>query len=164
MSSNIMSCKNLLIDGDFNLHIDNNPHLTKLFHDILSSFGLQQLVSFPTHAHDHTLNLLIASSARTCRSVFQSDRISDHFTVIGEVSFAVPTRTVRAFHKSVSYRNLKSIDLDAVRRDILTSDLIMCPADHAVDLANQYNSVLSSVLAKHVPLKSKHVSCRPDNQ
>ena len=54
--------------------------------------------------------------------------------------------------------SLRSIDLDAFRRDILNSDLIICPADNAVDLANQYNSVLSSILDKHAPLKSKRVS------
>ena len=68
-----------------------------------------------------------------------------------------------AYHKTISYRNLKSINLDAFRRDILNSDLIICPADNTVDLANQYNSLLSSILDKHAPLKSKRVSCRPDN-
>ena len=150
----------LLLTGDFNLHTDTSSHCTKVFHDILSSFDLQQLVSFPTHSHGHTLDLLIASSACTFRSVFQSDHISDHFTVIGVMSVLVPSP---AYHKTISYRNLKSINLDAFQCDILNSDLIICPAENAVDLANQYNSVLSSILDKHAPLKSKRVSCRPDN-
>ena len=91
--------------------------------------------------------------------VFQSDRISDRFTVIGVMSFLVPPP---ACHTTVSYRNLKSIDLDAFQSDTLNSDLIICPADNAVDLANQYSSVLSSIRDKHAPLKSKRVSCRPD--
>ena len=131
-----------------------------MFHDILSSFDLQQLVSFPTYSHGHTLALWIASSACTFRSVFQSDRISDHFTVIGVMLFLVPSP---AYHKTISYRNLKSTDLDAFRRDILNSDLIICPAENPVDLANQYNGVLSSILDKHALLKSKLVSCIPDD-
>ena len=160
LSSLTTTCLNLVITGDFNLHIDTSSRCTKVFHDILSSFDLQQLVSFPTHSHGHTLDLLIASSACTFRFVFQSDGISDHFTVIGVMSFLVPSP---AYHNTISYRNLKSIDLDAFRRDILNSDLIICPADNAVDLANQYNSVLSSIIDKYAPLKSKRVSCRPDN-
>ena len=105
-----------------------------MFHDILSSFNLQQLVSFPTHAHGHILDLVIVSSASTFRSVFQSDRISDHFTEIGVMSFLVPTF---AYQKTLSYRNLKSIDLDAFRHEVLNSDLIICPADDPVDLADQ---------------------------
>ena len=160
LSSLTTTCQNLVITDYFNLHIDTSSHCTKVFHNILSWFDLQQLVSFPTHSYGHTLDLLIASLACTFRSVFQSDHISDHFTVIGVMSFLVPSP---AYHKTISYCNLKSVDLDAFRRDILNSDLIICPADNAVDLANQYNSVLSSVLDKHAPLKSKRVSCRPDN-
>ena len=160
LSSLTTSGQNLVIIDYFNLYIDTNSHRTKVFHDILSSFDLQQLVSFPTHSHGHILDLLIASSTCTFRSIFQSDRTSDHFTVIGVMSFLVRTG---AYHKTISYRNLISIDLDAFRRDILNSDLIMCPADNVVDLANQYNNVCSSVLDKHAPLKSRHVSCRADN-
>ena len=76
------------------------------------------------------------------------------------MSFLVPTR---ADQKTISYCNLKVIDLDAFRRGTLNSDPIMCPADNAIDLANQYNSVLSSVLDKHAPLKFKRVPCSPDN-
>ena len=136
-------------------------------HTVLKCFTIffllliyNNLYPFPLILMVIPLDLLIASSACTFRSVFQSDRISDHFTVIGVMSFLVPSP---AYHKTISYRNLKSIDLDAFRRDILNSDLIICPADNAVDLANQYNSVLSSILDKHAPLKSKRVSCRPDN-
>ena len=82
--------KTWVITGDFSLHIDANPHRTKVFHDILSSFDLQQLVSFPTHAHGHTLDLLVASSACAFRYLFQSDRMSDHFTVIDVMSLPSP--------------------------------------------------------------------------
>ena len=110
LSSLTTTCQNLVITGDFNLHIDTSSRCTKVLHDILSSFDLQQLVSFPTHSHGHTLDHLIASSACTFRSVFQPDRISDHFTVIGVMSFLVPSP---AYHKTISYRNLKSINLAA---------------------------------------------------
>ena len=136
LSSLTTTSQNLIITGDFNFHIDTNSQCTKVFHDILSSLDLQQLASFPTHSHGHTLDLLITSSACTFRSVFQSDRTSDHFTVMGVMSFLVPSP---AYHKTISYRNLKSINLDAFRLDILNSDLIICPADNEVDLSNQYN-------------------------
>ena len=99
LSSLTTTYQNLVITGDFNLHIDTSSYCTKVFHDVLSSFDLQQLISFPTHSHGHTLDVLIVSSACTFRSVFRFARISDHFTVIGVMSFLVPSP---AYHKTIS--------------------------------------------------------------
>ena len=98
MLSALITCQSLVITGDFYLQIDTSSHCTEVFHDSLSSFDIQQLISFPTHSHGHTVDILIASSACTFRSVFQSDRISDHFTVIGVTSFLVPSL---AYHKTI---------------------------------------------------------------
>ena len=47
------------------------------------------------------LTFLIASSASIFRSVFQSDGISDHFTVIGVMSFLVPTLPIERLYHTV---------------------------------------------------------------
>jgi hypothetical protein len=154
------SPQDLIITGDFNLHVDVPSKQTDLFLEILSSFDLQQHVNFPTHIHSHSLDLLIASATCSFSSVFRSDRISDHFTVIAEMKLQVPARSE---HKTVTFRNLKAIDLDAFRRDIRNSDLLVNPADNATDLANQYNSELRSIMDRHAPVKSKRLYCRPEN-
>jgi len=56
----ILSKEHLAIVGDFNIRVDvpDNPDATK-FLDLIDSLGLQQHVDKPTHAHNHTLDLVI---------------------------------------------------------------------------------------------------------
>ena len=75
-----------LILGDFNSHLDIPSHHTETFTDILTSFGLLQHVNFPTHIHCHWLDLCITRSAsQIVSSIFPSDGLSDHLTVIPEL-------------------------------------------------------------------------------
>ena len=54
----------LLIVGDFNIHVDisNDVHAIKVL-DLLDSVGLQQHIKKPTHVHGHTLDLVITRSS-----------------------------------------------------------------------------------------------------
>jgi len=58
------SPSDLIITGDFNLHLDNPsaPYVSS-FLDILDTFGLTQHITFPTHESGHTLDLLITRSS-----------------------------------------------------------------------------------------------------
>ena len=150
----------LIVTGDFNLHIDVPSNQTETFLDILSSLDLQQHVDFPTHIHGHSLDLIIASSACSFSSVASSDRLSDHFAVVAEMEAEVPSRSDK---KTVTFRNLKTIDLDAFQQDIRNSDLHTNPACNATDLGDQYFSELRAILDRHAPLKTKQLSFRPEN-
>lgn len=150
----------LVVLGDFNLHVDTSSSQTSQFLDILASFDLQQNVDFPTHIHGHALDLIITSTALDLASVYSSDRISDHFTVIAEFNIPVQTQNER---KNIRYRNIKAINIDALMRDLRESKLIVDPFDKASDLANQYDDTLSTILNKHAPLITKKVSPKPPN-
>ena len=56
---------NLIILGDFNLHVNQvfNSEVIR-FNSILSSFGLSQLVDRPTHVAGNTLDLLITNQTQ----------------------------------------------------------------------------------------------------
>ncbi len=151
---------NLVILGDFNIHIDTPSSQTTNFLETLESFNLHQNVNFPTHILGHSLDLIITSSTCDLTSVVPSDRISDHFTVIAE--FNIPVQ-IRKDRKTINYRNIKSIDLSALKEDIQKSKLIVEPCGNASDLANQYNNTLASILNKHAPLIAKNVSPKPQN-
>jgi len=151
---------NMVVLGDFNLHVDSDSSQTAQFLDILSSFNLRQNVDFPTHIHGHTLDLIITSHDCHPIRVTRSDRISDHFSVIAEFDIAVPNRNDR---KMIHYRNIKSINIDAFKNDILHSELLVEPCTNASDLANQYNSTLASILNRHAPLMSRRASPKPTN-
>src|SRR2546425_7877856 len=62
----ISSLSELIITGDFNLHVDDpNSSFGSSFLSLLDIFGLSQLVPFPTHTAGHTLDLLIIRSSST---------------------------------------------------------------------------------------------------
>ena len=150
----------LIVIGDFNLHVDKPTNQTTVFLDLLSLFGLQQHVDFPTHIHGHPLDLIITSSKCSIASVTRSDRISDHFTVIAEVVARICSVGSR---KTISFRNLKSIDIGSFKCDILNSRLFRDPADNATDMASQYNKELRTILDQHAPIKNKQVTSKPAN-
>ena len=56
--------KNLLITGDFNVHInDQGDPDAQIFSDITSALGLNQHVNFSTHRAGNTLDLLLAKTS-----------------------------------------------------------------------------------------------------
>src|ERR1043165_9851810 len=78
----ISSPSELIITGDFNLHVDNpSEYYASQFLSLLQSFDLSQLVSCPTHKKmtpdqiEHTLDLLIT---RTSSNIFSNPLTSDH--------------------------------------------------------------------------------------
>ena len=52
---------NVVVMGDFNLHVDTSSSDVRQFVDILESFYLDQRVDFPTHIHNHSLDLTFFS-------------------------------------------------------------------------------------------------------
>ncbi|XP_046564276.1 uncharacterized protein LOC124273096 [Haliotis rubra] len=59
-----------------------------------------------------------------------------------------------------SCRNLKSIDNDEFRRDLVNSDLLQDPPNDVNQLAELYSSTLSSLLDKHAPSALKEIIVR----
>ena len=79
LESILLSKEQLLITGDFNIHIDaiDDPDSLKLL-DLLESVGLGQHVSQPTHVHRHTLDLIITrwSDQNFFASYFKINQLS----------------------------------------------------------------------------------------
>ena len=86
---------NVVVMGDFNLHVDTSSSDVRQFADILESFDLDQRLDFPTHIHGHSLDLMIFSKAFDVLSVSVSDKISDHFSVLADLNISrINSRTV----------------------------------------------------------------------
>ena len=86
--------------------------------------------------------------------------ISDHYLV--SCSLALPKKAFE--RKEVSYRKLKSIDLQELRDDISDSPLISAVHDAGHDLESLlalYNTTLIGLLDKHAPLKTRTITIRP---
>ena len=89
------------------------------------------------------------------------DNISDHFSVVADLN--VPRINSRTVPNTVRYRNLKAINIEAFKGEIMNSDLIKNPKGNVVDLAMQYHSVLSTLLDLHAPLITKCIHPKPPN-
>ena len=154
--------KDLVIMGDFNVHVDTNSSDSKQFSDILDSFDLSQHVDFPTHIYGHSLDLVISSPGCEVLSASVADRISDHFTVIADLNVDME-ESVSSSEKIIHFRNIKKINLATFKDDIRDSELIKNPCQNANALATQYVKILSGLLEKHAPLRTKKVVSKPPN-
>ena len=156
------SQSDILVAGDFNFHVDNlsDPDAKK-FLDCINSFGLQQLVTEPTHIKGHTLDLLFTNQPDPEKNwvtdvLIHPDMPSDHFgisCIIGQDKPAKRTKTIKS-------RKLKGIVIDDLRLDIESSSLVCTPADNLENMCSQYEEVLTQLLDKHAPIKSRTVTDR----
>jgi hypothetical protein len=111
---------------------------------------MEQHVRGPTHVAGHTLDVLITRDTDTIVSTIEvndpglsdSDgKISrDHFAVIFHIRAEKPA----PIRKTVTYRKLRSIDIESFRNDI-----------------KSLNNSLASLVDKHTPLLTKQVTLRP---
>ena len=89
------------------------------------------------------------------------ENYADHFTVLADLDIDIlPQRTEK---KTIKYRNIKAINIDSFKDDIHGSELLQNPRGGATELANQYDTVLRSLLDHHAPLLTKTISPKPPN-
>ncbi|PFX29714.1 putative RNA-directed DNA polymerase from transposon X-element [Stylophora pistillata] len=158
---NIVMCPEpLIIAGDFNFHMDLvHSNCAIRFKELLETFSLSQHVTMSTHISGHILDLIITRSTSDLilGPINVTLPISDHFFV--ECFIRFPSSSIST--KSVSYRRLKNIDIDAFKSDITSS--VLCSDTHwsnLGDLSKQYSSTLTEILDKHAPIKTKTLVTR----
>ena len=124
--------------------------------DLLASLGPKQHVVGPTHEGGHTLDLVITRQYdRVIKSAPMIDRfISDHAAVLCKFDSVKPCTAV----KEISYRQLKSVDMDALRADLTTCELCTNGFTDLDVMITCYNSTLSLLLDKYAPLRTKTVA------
>ena len=148
----------LLITGDFNIHVDTNTSTATKFKETLDIFDLKQHAVIPTHMDGHTLDLIISrdNDQLDIPKPTADTLISDHFSILSRVDFP----KTKHVHKTISYRNIRNVNITEFRRDINSSDLIINTATEIQNLVHQYNKCLSELLEKHVPMQMKKLSTK----
>ena len=109
----LTSYSNIIIAGDFNLHVYDKDNLdAQVFMDLLTAFGLQNHIDFPTHKSTHTLDLVISEciSHLVVKDSSPGQHLSDHTSVISHLSVDKPPLEV----KKCTYCRLKEIDTDEI--------------------------------------------------
>ena len=81
----------LLISGDFNIHMDSSCTNTRDFCDLVTSFNLKQHVCEPTHNRGHILDLLITrqDDIIATHDIKVIEGISDHAAIICKLDIPV---------------------------------------------------------------------------
>ena len=87
---------------------------------------------------------MIFSNRCDVLSVSPSDASLDHFSVVADLK--IPTDHSHTVTQTITYRKLKAINMEASKADINNSDLIKNPKSNATELAQQYDSVLSTLI------------------
>ena len=147
----------LLIPGNYNIHIDvAGDSDANTLSDFFESVGLQQHVEKHTHVQGHTLDLVIS---RRCDNIIEdSPRVDRFLSDHGTALFSLKSIKPSLLEKTISYRKLKSIDLNSFQSDLAATDLCRNPPEALEDLAD---STLKVVLDKHARLITRSIKERP---
>ena len=122
LESVVFCANHLLITGDFNIHMDvaDDADAIKLC-ELLESVGLEQHVTVPTHISKHTLDLMITRQSDPLGiSVPWTDYLfSDHMPVHCQLTISKPSLR----KTQISFRKIKSINVDTLCKELSSSDL-----------------------------------------
>ncbi|KAJ8018487.1 RNA-directed DNA polymerase from mobile element jockey [Holothuria leucospilota] len=151
---------NLIILGDFNIHVDDQCDPSTLrFTGLLDSFDLENKASSPTHTSGHTLDLVItrSNSRIDVTSVLADHFLSDHCFI----HTSLICTSVEFDRKTMVYRNINRIDMDEFKKDLSQSALCDDNLNDLHSIISTYGYSLKTLLDKHTPVKSKTVTIKP---
>ena len=144
-----------LIVGDFNVWVDieDDKNATSLG-TLMNAYGLNQLVQEPTHRSGHTLDQIYVNE-------FQGDiehqvindtlgLTTDHFPLLIEL----PSTNVQQTTRTIEYRKLKDVDLNAFKHDLQESYQLIenSGTESFATMFGQYDELSRTVLNKHAPI------------
>src|SRR6267154_2096467 len=155
----VSSPSELIITGDFNLHLDDSScSKSTSFLSLLHTFDLTQLVSFPTHSDGHTLDLLITRASSSILSNIDYSSLpssfSDHSAILSSLTIPSSSRPPSIIKV---IRNTKSIHIPSFSNDILSSPLFTTSPHSLSSYLDLSSSTISLLLDKHAP--SKTITC-----
>lgn len=141
---------NLMLMGDFNLHLNDGTHATSEFKNCLFSLGLHQHVDFSTHIGGNVLDLVITEQENgvKIKSCEQGPFLSDHCVV--KIVTEIKKENIKS--ETVSFRNYKNIDKDAFSEDLKSLEIEQIDINEYVcDFENK----IQVILDKHAPVTEK---------
>ena len=141
--------------GDFNIHVDqvhNSDSIT--FSNFLDSFGLSNKVQFPTHKHQHTLDLVISSCTDGfIQSVFRGHLLSNHNFVHWTLRVCKEDRVLTKTTQSTKDFNLSRFSWRAC--DELQDNVVNTGKRDLGSLVDAYNRTLTNIMDDLAPEKTK---------
>ena len=123
------------------------------------ALGLDQLVMFPTHRSNNTLDLVLTECLGTHRilSCKPGPYLSDH----AAVEFLLSVEKQHMVSKHITIRKLKSIDIPSLIEHLQLDDQL--DSDKLDDMVEWLETKLWTALKKHAPSKEKCITVRSSN-
>ena len=157
----ILICeKEIYLIGDFNLDLLQES-IRKSWLEYMESFGLKQVIEFPTRVTNYSKTLIDHIYCNTQCNFLSVDvpilGLSDHFPIF--VSRKINSFSIhKKSHYSISYRFFRNFseaefisDLDATPWDIVKM------FDDTNDIVETWSSLFFDIVNKHLPLKQHRV-------
>ena len=151
--------------GDININfnkdsIPNNFKNTK-WNDLVSKFGLTQLINSPTRVTKTSSSIIdhiyTNMTEHISEIIVPFYSLSDHYPICFTRSVKC-TRNCNVDHKSITYRCFKKFNEEYFQTDLLFSQI------NRVETINNPNTslallydIINDVLSKHAPLKEKRI-------
>ena len=159
----------ILITGDFNLHLDDSSDRdVRAFCGLLDAHGLSQHVKESTHYKGHIQDLLITRDAGTLLASSPVITLpglcgthgkfsKDHYAVSCQINLQSPEPR----QKTVTFRSLQKIDVSSFVLDVGNLCSFETLNKSADKLVLWYNYELRNLIEKHSPLQQKVITLRP---
>uniref|UniRef100_A0A8C1W0H1 Reverse transcriptase domain-containing protein n=2 Tax=Cyprinus carpio TaxID=7962 RepID=A0A8C1W0H1_CYPCA len=154
LSTICATSSNIIILGDFNIHV-NNPtcHLATEFLQLLDCLNLRQYVDVPTHIKGNILDLVITESALLSAPFVYDLGVSDHKVISMELSF--PSSYMKP-KREIRFRNLKKINTENMTLSL--QHLLSSNISSVTESVEFYNQTLSRILDFHAPVKVRTIT------
>ena len=116
----------------------------------------------------HTLDVVISrDTSHIVSDIMVSDpALVDHAGKLTRDHFAVSFMTTLTkptpIQKTVSFRKLRAIDIEAFKQDIMISPILCSTSGTVEDLVKAYSEGLSLLVDKHAPIQTKTITQRPN--
>ena len=152
---NIGRC--LLIVGDFNVWADDQEDNDNVvLTDLMNSFGLIQKIGDPTQRSGHTLDHMYLNPYQLeCPHCVTNENFgltTDHYPIIVDI----PSGRVEDKARTVHYRKMKDIDLNAFREELQNSiDMLNSDDSNFADHNTKYTQMSRKLVDDHAPLLSR---------
>ena len=155
MEGIIPQYSNLMIMGDFNLHVHESSSAMSEFNESMFAMGLEQHVNFSTHVGGNTLDLVIteATNGIEVLSYEPGPFLSDHCAV----KIVTNVKKENITSKMVKFRNFKDMDNSAFANDL--SELSI-DSENVNTFVENFEDKIKRVVDRHAPLKEKMKICR----
>ena len=146
-----------IIVGDFNvwIEVEGNQDARELT-SLMNAFGLTQQVNGPTHRGGHTLDHVYVNEFQigiNCEVLPDTMGLTtDHLPII----MNIPAPTNQNKSQSMTFRNIKNIDIESIREDLETSYGNMdMRHSHFKNMYLEYHKASQAVVDKHCPEQTR---------